>query len=329
MNFNNACHLKASLIAEGLNKLLPTIAKLPQAAAVVARTQASARAIKRPRLPLAMGIQGRRGKYKLALRIQEVHPGLNGIVDHIRKAARGECEVRMVGNVVKQAPWYQNRNRPLRIGGSISHYGVEMAGTLGCFVRKLGKPDDDFILSNNHVLANENQANAGDRIIQPGMLDAGLSPADDIGRLDKVIPLKSKKNVVDVALASLDEGTDYYVNWLETLGDITGVRTGMLDEGETVFKVGRTTGVTKGRVGAIELDGLRVGYDTGTKEFNGQIEIEPDGDQPFSLGGDSGSLIMDSQRRVVGLLFAGNDVDATYVNPIGEVLDALKIELAL
>ena len=49
--------------------------------------------------------------------------------------------------------------------------------------------------------------------------------------------------------------------------------------------------------------------------------------KPFSLGGDSGSLILDSKRRAVALLFAGNDVDATFANPIQEVLDSLKVQL--
>lgn len=66
----------------------------------------------------------------------------------------------------------------------------------------------------------------------------------------------------------------------------------------------------------------------GTIVFNGQVEISPSSaNRPFSLGGDSGSLIVDSRNRAVALLFAGNDVDATFANPIGEVLDALKVDL--
>ena len=73
------------------------------------------------------------------------------------------------------------------------------------------------------------------------------------------------------------------------------------------------------------MDDLTVGYDRGIVSFNGQIEISPEGRRPFSLGGDSGSLILDRYRRPVALLFAGNDVDATYANPIGAVLDKLRM----
>jgi hypothetical protein len=70
-----------------------------------------------------------------------------------------------------------------------------------------------------------------------------------------------------------------------------------------------------------------VEYDRGVLEFNNQLEIAPADGVPFSLGGDSGSLIVDRHRHAVGLLFAGNDVDATFANPIESVLSALDAAL--
>ena len=71
-------------------------------------------------------------------------------------------------------PWYQKMTRPLRIGASIGHFKIT-AGTLGAFVRSR---DDGsvLILSNNHVLANENKAKKGDHILQPGDFDGGQDP---------------------------------------------------------------------------------------------------------------------------------------------------------
>ena len=57
--------------------------------------------------------------------------------------------------------------------------------------------------------------------------------------------------------------------------------------------------------------------------FEGQMIISGIGGQ-FSAGGDSGSLILDKQRRAVGLLFAGND-SITIGNDIHNVLEALDI----
>jgi len=120
---------------------------------------------------------------------------------------------------------------------------------------------------------------------------------------------------------------------LTGLGRLAGLNEDVLDEGVTVAKVGRTTGTTHGRVTAFELDHLIVGYDVGNIRFDDQIEIEAAGDEPFSDGGDSGSLIVDDQRCGVALLFAGSDQGGTngrgltYANPLRTVLNQLRVDL--
>ena len=105
-----------------------------------------------------------------------------------------------------------------------------------------------------------------------------------------------------------------------------GIGPPFIDEGETVYKVGRTTGATKGRVTAFDLDNVVVNYDLGNLRFDGQIEIEGTGTKPFSDGGDSGSLIVNSRFEAVALLFAGSDTGGAQwrrpdlANPIHRVL---------
>lgn len=54
---------------------------------------------------------------------------------------------------------------------------------------------------------------------------------------------------------------------------------------------------------------------------------------PSAGGGDSGSLIVDAERKTVALLFALSDLGGsngkglTYANPIDAVLKVLKVEL--
>ena len=122
---------------------------------------------------------------------------------------------------------------------------------------------------------------------------------------------------------------------LRGLGKLSGLGDAFLDEGTEVAKLGRTTGLTRGRVTAFEMDNVVVGYDIGNVRFDDQVEIEGAGDGPFSDGGDSGSLIVGRDKRGVALLFAGSDQGGangqglTYANPLRAVLDALKVELAL
>jgi hypothetical protein len=62
--------------------------------------------------------------------------------------------------------------------------------------------------------------------------------------------------------------------------------------------------------------------------FTDQITIRSNNANPFSAGGDSGSLIWtaDSRRAAVGLLFAGGG-GLTFANRITRVLTALDIRL--
>jgi hypothetical protein len=47
---------------------------------------------------------------------------------------------------------------------------------------------------------------------------------------------------------------------------------------------------------------------------------------PFSQPGDSGSLVLDYERRAVGLLFSGSD-NVSVVTPIAHVLNTLGVTL--
>ena len=79
-----------------------------------------------------------------------------------------------------------------------------------------------------------------------------------------------------------------------------------------------------------------VGYgrQLGELSFDDQIEVEGVGDDQFSRGGDSGSLVYREDGVALGLLFAGSETGGengsglTYLNPIDAVLDALGATLA-
>ena len=285
---------------------------------------------------LALGIVRRvAGDFALAVRVQQRALEHSREVERITQHARGEVDVRYVGIVRTRAtPWYQQRCRPLRIGCSVGHVKVT-AGTLGAVVRPRGGGPLG-ILSNNHVLANENRGKRGQAILQPGRYDGGVDAEDVVAALADFVKLKrTGANAVDAAVATLVPEIEADPTKLTGLGRLKGVGDVFLDEGTLVAKLGRTTGRTRGHVTAFELDNVTVEFEIGVLRFDNQIEIEGDGAGPFSAGGDSGSLIVGADRRAVALLFAGSDQGGadgqglTYANPIHTVLDQLKIELAL
>lgn len=295
-----------------------------------------------PRLQrsVALGVARHRGQYRLAVRVQRPSLLQSPLMDRLTSEANGEVDVRIIGRLDKRAkakatPWYQGNVRPLVIGASVGHVGVT-AGTIGAFVRR---GSSTFILSNNHVLANEGLAKAGDWVLQRAAFDGGKQPNDRVARLRFWIKLKpTARNFVDAALAAIEKGVEHDANLLRALvggkdRTLAGLGADFIDEGETVYKIGRTTGPTKGRITAFDLDNVVVNYDTGNLRFDNQIEIEGTGRLPFSDGGDSGSLIVNGDMKAVALLFAGGEIGGanglglTYANPIHQVLADLKATL--
>jgi hypothetical protein len=124
---------------------------------------------------MALGVApGGQVGFRVAVRVQRREVP-DATIETIRRRAAGEIDVRYVGRIVKAAAippgWTQTRTRPLRTGLSVGHHAIT-AGTLGGFLRVASEEPDLsgalHLLSNNHVLADENRAKVGDVILQPG-----------------------------------------------------------------------------------------------------------------------------------------------------------------
>lgn len=286
-------------------------------------------------VPICAGIAPatRKGEYLLAIRLGVEELQHTRVFSRFVEKYDKELDVQVIGETFAlNQRWNQERVRPLQPGVSVAHVRVT-AGTLGAFVSpKKGGPMR--MLSNNHVLANTNRGKKGDKIVQPGSVDSGSVPEDVVGVLDtfKMISF-TKPNQVDAAVATVNRGIETKVNSFRGIGRIREIvpPETFLADSPTVLKVGRTTGKTVGRVTAIEVDGIRVSFGGGKiARFDGQIEIGPDAEQPFSAPGDSGSLVVSSDRCATGLLFAGTQFGSlTFANPIELVLDGFGVELVL
>ncbi len=225
-------------------------------------------------------------------------------------------DVVQVGDVVAFA-------RLTKCGVSVGHHAIT-TGTLGCLVKRHGS-DDHFILSNNHVLANANDADTGDHILEPGPLDGGI-PVDPIARLTDFEPLDfSGPNRMDAAIAAVLRREDVEP---EVLGGIGHPQQPVVPGAlyQSVRKHGRTTLHTIGVIMDLAAD-INVRYGTKSAAFEEQLAVSGVGGQ-FSSGGDSGSLVVDAvTRRPVGLLFAGGGLGTTFVSPIGPVMDRFGVEI--
>lgn len=221
------------------------------------------------------------------------------------------------------------RRRPASGGVSIGHYAIT-AGTFGCLVRRGGK---SYILSNNHVLANSNNADIGDSVLQPGSHDGG-GHNDTIAKLEDFIPIRFAElpsecnisNFISKALGFVakvffsrtrfkavtesfstnlvDAAIARPVNPEDVVSEIMGIGvpggTAEPQVGMKISKSGRTTKVTSGKVDQVDVM-VNVGFGGGKMAiFEDQIISGI-----HSAPGDSGSLIVNEQNEAVGLLFAG------------------------
>lgn len=225
------------------------------------------------------------------------------------------------------------RIRPAEGGWSVAHVKVT-AGTIatGVYDRQpqgIGVPRQYYILSNNHVLANSNNAAIGDPILQPGPYDGGVLPSDLIARLSRFVPIEffpgkplaAHRNLVDAAIASGQfHDIDREIYWI---GNLRGwQRKSKIAVGDRVMKTGRTTNFTKGRVIATNAT-IDVNYGGGkVARFRDQIVTTN-----MSAGGDSGSLVTTLDNVAAGLLFAGSN-QVTICNHIEYVRALLGIEIA-
>lgn len=215
--------------------------------------------------------------------------------------------------------------RPTKCGVSVGHHAIT-AGTLGCLVRRRGSDDGNrYILSNNHVLANSNDASPGDNILEPGPMDGG-DRNDPIAELTNFEPLDfSGSNDMDAAIARVLARSDVDPQILGGIGVVQqpDVPAALF---QSVRKHGRTTLHTVGVIIDLAAD-IGVRYGTKVASFEDQLTISGLGGQ-FSSGGDSGSLVVDAvTRQPVALLFAGGSLGTTFANPIGPVLNHFDVEI--
>jgi hypothetical protein len=215
------------------------------------------------------------------------------------------------------------QRRPAVGGSSVAHH-LFPVGTVALGVLDL-LTGDPCVLSCNHVLAQLDGAVVGDPVLQPSQADGGALPGSVIGLVRRWTNVRfgGPANLADAAIAACPPGIA--VSYVDGVGPITAISPGV-ELGEKVRKVGRASGETAGRViairGSFKANYAMLGFGNTPALFTDQIVSD------LECGyGDSGSLLLDSQNRAAGLLFAATDLRHTWFNPFHHVADALGIGL--
>jgi hypothetical protein len=253
-----------------------------------------------------------------------------------------------IATVTVTSPNQLAQNLPINLGTSGGNIDDEDAnecasGTLGSLVVRAGT---QYILSNNHVLADEDAGSIGNAIIQPGLIDTATpcssAGANTVANLSQFIELEQPSGCssnctppADAAIAQVVANAVSTSGTIIELGDsapggipsnqapsATVFTATLVPNSTAVAKSGRSTGLTCSTFEAIDSD-IQVQYTHGlggatfTATYNNQDVINGGG---FSAAGDSGSLIVaQSNAEPIALLYGGNSTD-TVGAPVATVL---------
>lgn len=241
-------------------------------------------------------------------------------------------------------------------GSSVGIGNQRNAGTLTALARSIDG-GALFGVACNHVVGGCSTAQPGTPIVMPGIQDVTVDVPDItvVGThyaaatmspgLPTVLPDISANG--DLACFELtDAGQRRLTSWQGTgphSYDTPTTFAPAVARGLAVQKWGRSTGHTTGRVASVLVDPEPLEYNVisyfgpqnsqvfrGTIYYQSAYEVEGRTGRPFSVGGDSGALVVTADDgaapEVVGIVIAGS-TGKTLVLPLAPLLDQLQLAL--
>jgi hypothetical protein len=214
----------------------------------------------------------------------------------------------------------RTRHRPIGPGLSIAGdkgSNFVTAVTICCIVKD--KSGTKYLLSVPWIV--NDSSPEGIPILQPGSLDGGKSPGDEVAHFSKRVKLDPNHSNRSLgAISKLKPDVALYYD-IPGLGKIAGIADPKI--GDVVAKYGRTTRLTRGRITSVATD-VKVALEKGEIDFEDVIIVASE--TPFSEGGDSGAPVLNEANQLVGMLFAGSS-SHSIVMPIKRILSSLDVEL--
>ncbi len=134
---------------------------------------------------------------------------------------------------------------------------------------------------------------------------------------------------MDAALIEIDEAqVDDINNFLPSRGQPKGIRSLYKDDINKAVVVlnGAKSKSQRGKLAGIYCD-IKIQYELDEFTLINMLSISNE-NTTMSQGGDSGSVVMDTENNIIGLVVAGND-QQTFVMPIQVIFQKMNIELLI
>ena len=225
-----------------------------------------------------------------------------------------------------------NPSDPLRGGVSLATEGTPGVGTLGCFLTDKNDATAVYALTNHHVVAKAGKLSRSRRVLHPSSIHWASPPIqDDIDQnAIGIVAAGGQEAIRDAALVRLSPG----MKWLPAIKDIGFVAgTYPLVHDDIVglnyraWKRGVASGLISGIVHGVDCtvkDIVDEGTQTKSTTKGNIIIKQRTGGSPFAASGDSGSVVVNDDSKVVGLLYGIDGQGGGYATPIATVLRRFK-----
>lgn len=215
-------------------------------------------------------------------------------------------------------------------GSSITVAPIHGAGTLGALIRL---PDGKLYgLSNNHVTGDCNHTEIGMHVMCPSGIDAevGNLPPTAIGKHSRLTPINSGdpgqigKQELDAAIFEITD-ENLVTSWQGNMEFDTPAAVVPPSAHLKVKKVGRTTGLTSGKLNGEVQNPVGISYrstkNSSFAHYQGLWTVSTASGEPFTEPGDSGALVVTADgNAAVGMVLGGHG-GMTLIIPIQKVLD--------
>ena len=295
---------------------------------------------------MSLGLAKRDGKYVVAILVEKADSWAREKATAHRTRDPDSIVVEVTGKAYAANPDAPIRERPetkLGPGISIGHFRGS-AGTLGGFVRvSRGNENWTGIIGSSHVLSMINTGERGEDVIQPGWPDGPRVFDNRMGKLETytyLVHYQQKGDALngeDIALVRpLEDEKVPKANLVPKPKDpdrnmrLKGcLPSERLFEhcGESVYKVGRTTGFTEGVLDVTNVPQYSVQLPNGrVYVFRDVAAVKNKNRRPFSRPGDSGSIVYTSGGQAIGTVLGASSTHSFMV-PLSASLKTIRAEL--
>ena len=301
---------------------------------------------------LSWGIARRQSAQVVRLLVERDNSKAMAEADSLAREFPKFVDTRVIGRAQSAKPEAARRTflaEGLYSGASIGHYRGT-PGSIGALVKSRHKKEDWLgVTSAAHVLGRGNQSQKGEQVLAPGPPDGPRTTDAVCGHLERYnllthfsqsSPGDNYLCCADLAVVRIAEECEHerpgFTSVVDPATRVNGVRLrGSLSQGdaigridEFVYKVGRTSDLTRGRLDLVGVQRQAIQLPDGRVYLYSDVLVVRGTDGEFSQPGDSGALVYTHDFHALGFVIGGAG-DLTFVSPVDTCLEELKLELVL